>query len=100
MNTRVTSLDRHSATLGNWRTEFERIYAAPQYWRSAKAGLDPKRASWFVALIVRICDMVQEWHERAQSRRLLGSLDEPMRKDVGLSNADVVHESDKPFWRH
>jgi uncharacterized protein YjiS (DUF1127 family) len=41
---------------------------------------------------------VQEWHERAQSRRLLCSLDEHMRNDLGLSNADVARETGKPFW--
>jgi uncharacterized protein YjiS (DUF1127 family) len=94
-----TLLDRHSARLGNWRTEFERIYAAPGYRRPRQARRNPKRASWLVELVAKAFDTVQQWHERAQSRRLLCSLDEHMRNDLGLSNADVAHETGKPFWQ-
>jgi hypothetical protein len=37
-----TLLDRHSARLGNWRTEFERIHAAPRYRRLCQARRNPK----------------------------------------------------------
>ena len=98
MTTQMTSLS-HSATPGKWRTEFERIYAAPQYRRACQARRNPKRASWLVELVARAFDTLQEWHKRAQSRRLLGSLDEHIRNDLGLSNVDVAHETGKPFWQ-
>ena len=98
MPTQMTSLSR-SARLGKWRTEFERIYAAPQYRRACQARRNPERASWLVELVARAFDILQEWHKRAQSRRLLSSMDEHMRNDLGLSNVDVAHETAKPFWR-
>ena len=39
------------------------------------------------------------WAERADQRRVLGTLDERMLKDIGLTRADVVDETSKPFWR-
>lgn len=36
---------------------------------------------------------------RAQSRRHLAGLDDRGLRDIGLSRADVVRETDKPFWR-
>ena len=39
------------------------------------------------------------WRERAQSRRLLATLDERLRRDIGLSRYDVLQETSKPFWR-
>lgn len=39
------------------------------------------------------------WSARAAERRTLQQLDERMLKDIGVSRADVVQESGKPFWR-
>jgi len=39
------------------------------------------------------------WLERARQRQALLALDEWVLKDIGLSRADVMRESDKPFWR-
>ncbi len=39
------------------------------------------------------------WSERTQQRRRLAALDDRILKDIGLSRADVMSESDKPFWR-
>lgn len=36
---------------------------------------------------------------RAQSRHNLAGLDDRALRDIGLSRADVVRETDKPFWR-
>lgn len=44
-------------------------------------------------------DLLATWLERARQRRALQRLDDRMLKDIGLSRADVAHESDKPFWR-
>ncbi|MEB0046032.1 MULTISPECIES: DUF1127 domain-containing protein [unclassified Pseudomonas] len=37
--------------------------------------------------------------ERVRTRRLLGQLDEQQRSDLGISQADLFAELDKPFWR-
>ena len=71
MTTQMTSL-RHSATPGKWRTEFERIYAAPQYRRACQARRNPKRASWLVELVARAFDNLQERHSARRARRLPG----------------------------
>jgi uncharacterized protein YjiS (DUF1127 family) len=42
---------------------------------------------------------VQTWLARSRSRSALTELDEFMLKDIGLTRADVVMESSKPFWQ-
>ena len=39
------------------------------------------------------------WLERARQRQALLALDDWVLKDIGLSRADAMHESDKPFWQ-
>ena len=46
-----------------------------------------------------ISDVLVSWQERAASRAHLASLDDYMLRDIGLSRADVEHESSLPFWR-
>ena len=43
-------------------------------------------------------DQLLEWQDRARQRRQLASLESHILKDLGLSRADVVRETDKPFW--
>jgi uncharacterized protein YjiS (DUF1127 family) len=37
--------------------------------------------------------------ERRRSRRQLMTLSDQMMKDIGVSRADAMRESGKPFWR-
>ncbi len=46
-----------------------------------------------------IADRLLTWQERASQRAHLASLDDRMLKDIGLSRADVLAESSRPFWR-
>jgi len=39
------------------------------------------------------------WSARHRQRRALLALDDWVLKDIGVSRADVMRESDKPFWR-
>ena len=39
------------------------------------------------------------WIERGRGRRLLSQLDDRMMQDIGITRADVMIESSKPFWR-
>jgi uncharacterized protein YjiS (DUF1127 family) len=47
----------------------------------------------------RVADLVVVWHERARQRRDLQRLNDRMLRDIGLTRADVMAESSKPFWR-
>jgi uncharacterized protein YjiS (DUF1127 family) len=47
----------------------------------------------------RAADLVLTWHERARQRRQLRTLNDHMLRDIGLTRADVLAESSKPFWR-
>ena len=46
----------------------------------------------------RAVGTLMTWQERDQQRRALAQLDARMRKDVGLSRAEVDLELRKPFW--
>ncbi len=48
---------------------------------------------------IRASDMVLQWTERARQRRMLATLDDRMLDDIGIGHAEVLRESDKPFWR-
>jgi uncharacterized protein YjiS (DUF1127 family) len=50
-------------------------------------------------LIVKATDTVLDWQERARQRHRLGEMDDHLLRDIGLSRADLEHESAKPFWR-
>jgi uncharacterized protein YjiS (DUF1127 family) len=39
------------------------------------------------------------WAERHRERRMLFAMDGRMRRDIGISDADVWREARKPFWR-
>lgn len=39
------------------------------------------------------------WRERAKSRHALASMDERMRRDIGISRYEVMRETSKPFWQ-
>ena len=39
------------------------------------------------------------WHRRIQTRRALGRMDRHLLSDIGMTEADVRDEADKPFWR-
>jgi len=52
-----------------------------------------------LAAVVRGFEIQLLWQHRANQRRALAQLDDRMLRDLGLSRADVVWESCKPFWR-
>lgn len=41
---------------------------------------------------------LQRWAQLYQQRRDLARASDAMLKDLGLSRADVMHESERPFW--
>lgn len=50
-------------------------------------------------LIVRVSDTLLDWQDRARQRHRLGEMDDHLLRDIGLSRADLEHETAKPFWR-
>ncbi|WXL27980.1 DUF1127 domain-containing protein [Ectopseudomonas mendocina] len=59
------------------------------------------RLQWEGGLFSAIRDAgkrVLRWWELARQRRQLARLDECALKDLGLSRADVMQESERPFW--
>jgi uncharacterized protein YjiS (DUF1127 family) len=47
----------------------------------------------------RVLATLREWHRRAHDRAELAKLDDRMLRDIGLTQADAVFLSSKPFWR-
>lgn len=41
---------------------------------------------------------LKRWQELARERRQLAMLGDEALKDLGLSRADVLRESERPFW--
>ena len=69
--------------------------------QEGNAALDLLGWGWHIALRAATTGLV--WllgaYLRAQSRHHLAGLDDRALRDIGLSRADVVRETDKPFWR-
>ncbi|MCZ6858767.1 MAG: DUF1127 domain-containing protein [Alphaproteobacteria bacterium] len=49
--------------------------------------------------VVRGFEVLLLWQSRANQRHALAHLDDRMLRDLGLSRAEAVWESRKPFWR-
>lgn len=41
---------------------------------------------------------LRRWWQLAEQRHRLSRLDEAALKDIGLSRADALQESERPFW--
>jgi uncharacterized protein YjiS (DUF1127 family) len=63
------------------------------------ACLARRRASGLALWLREVADLLLVWQERARQRRHLRALNDHMLRDIGLSRADVMAESSKPFWR-
>ncbi len=57
------------------------------------------RGGDLLGLLADALNQVSLWSERAAQRRHLAGLSDHVLKDIGLSRADAVGESSKPFWR-
>lgn len=42
---------------------------------------------------------IASWVERSRQRRELATLDDHLLADIGLTRAQALRESDKPFWK-
>lgn len=50
-------------------------------------------------VVTGIVALLLLWQRRADERLWLAQMDDHMLKDIGLSRADIIHETDKPFWK-
>jgi len=41
----------------------------------------------------------REWRRRVRDRAELAALDDRALRDIGISRAEAIHLSSKPFWR-
>ena len=56
------------------------------------------RGSW-LDLLAAGFGIVLTWQERAAQRAHLAAIDDHLLKDMGLTRAEAMKESRKPFWR-
>jgi uncharacterized protein YjiS (DUF1127 family) len=43
--------------------------------------------------------LIKRWIERTRQRRALGSLDDAMLRDIGVTRVEAARECEKPFWK-
>jgi uncharacterized protein YjiS (DUF1127 family) len=51
------------------------------------------------SLFQSVLDAILMWQDRERQRRALAGMSDHMLRDIGVSRADAVRESVKPFWR-
>ena len=57
------------------------------------------RARFRLADFGRLKSRLALWRRRARERRELRTLDERLRRDIGIHAADAAREANKPFWK-
>ena len=71
---------------------------------SARPGLFPlgqALASLFITTAEAVFNLptyLIKWQKRDEMRRHLAQMDHRLREDVGLTDADIRREVEKPFW--
>jgi uncharacterized protein YjiS (DUF1127 family) len=50
-------------------------------------------------LVAAVQHLATEWLRRARSRAELAQMSDRDLRDIGVTRAEVAHESAKPFWR-
>jgi uncharacterized protein YjiS (DUF1127 family) len=73
------------------------LRAAP--WRDLVGALIGRQDRSWARGVCRAAERLLTWHERARQRHQLQRLSDHMLRDIGLSRADILAESTKPFWR-
>lgn len=58
----------------------------------------PAQAFSLKSLLVHASAQALRWLELARQRRELAEMSEAALKDIGLSRADIMQESDRHFW--
>lgn len=55
-------------------------------------------SSTFAAPLAAVWHQLVRWHQLMRERRQLAMIDDAGLKDLGLSRATALHESERPFW--
>ena len=63
--------------------------------RSALRAHKPRTVRGWIGHAVRTIAL---WADRAEQRRDLAELDEPLLRDIGKTREEARRESEKPFW--
>lgn len=62
--------------------------------QQARFQAQPRRESWLAV----VWKQVRRWEQLARQRGQLARMSDEMLKDIGLSRADVMEESERHFW--
>ena len=68
-------------------------YAPVSCSPAATDGMRPRARNRAASQLVRV------WLRRSRERRELATMGEQEWRDIGLTRADVMRETGKPFWR-
>jgi len=60
---------------------------------AAAGGMRPRARNRAASQLLRV------WLRRSRERRELAAMGEQEWRDIGLTRADVMRETGKPFWR-
>ena len=74
------------------------LFLKPQPY-SAWRPVRRRESRVLVAAIARASAVVARWIERVRQREALGSLDDQMLRDIGITRVEAARECQKPFWR-
>lgn len=72
-----------------------------QNWMLTNASTAGFGGGWRMTLsrlAIGLVDIAMAWQARAAERAQLAAMDDRLLRDVGLSRADIMRESSKPFW--
>jgi uncharacterized protein YjiS (DUF1127 family) len=58
----------------------------------------PRHGVHLGAFVMAAWRQLKRWYELAEQRRQLASLSDEALKDIGLSRADILPETERPFW--
>ncbi|MGB0944470.1 MAG: DUF1127 domain-containing protein [Marinomonas sp.] len=61
--------------------------------------VDCLRANGLENLVSRFSKLMNKINHNWRTRKQLGRLNQAALKDIGLSQADVAHELEKPLWK-
>lgn len=72
-----------------------------QNWMLTTASSAGFGGGWRMTLsrcAIRLVEAALAWQSRTAERSQLAAMDDRLLRDVGLSRADIMRESTKPFW--
>lgn len=58
----------------------------------------PRSSHSIVEVLNALLRRIRRWNELARQRRQLAMLSDAGLKDLGLSRADIMVETERPFW--